>query len=149
MESRPLFQLVYSSVATPPFPPDELTQLLLRARQSNRLLGVTGLLLHGDGQFLQVIEGHAGAVLTLYDKISRDPRHDHIQVHAADVIAERSFGDWTMGFADVVRADVPGLVDFLQTGFRDTGYTPALAKKVRDAALQFRFDHMRKHVSAA
>jgi hypothetical protein len=142
-----VFQLVYRSVAKAPLSERELTELLLCSRRNNETRGVTGLLLHGDGRFLQVIEGEAGTVLMLYDTIARDPRHEHIQVVAAERIGERCFAEWTMGFADVVRAEVPGLIDFLRTGFRDTAYTPALAKRIRDLALQFRLDHMRRYVS--
>jgi hypothetical protein len=52
-----VFALVYVSSATKPFSPDELSELLAQARVDNAALGITGMLLYSNGNFMQVLEG--------------------------------------------------------------------------------------------
>jgi Sensors of blue-light using FAD len=94
-------QLVYVSTAIATFNDDALRVLLARARENNTTLGVSGMLLHQAGTFLQVLEGKAAAVDRLYERISHDPRHAHVLLLTRAEIAERSFADWSMGFVDV------------------------------------------------
>ena len=57
-----LMHLIYSSAATQVFTPEDLAALLALARKKNASLAVTGMLLHIDGSFLQVLEGEPEAV---------------------------------------------------------------------------------------
>jgi hypothetical protein len=58
-----------------PFTPRSLTDLLALARITNLRNGVTGMLIHAEGSFLQVLEGPADAVQkTDADKV-RDLAH--------------------------------------------------------------------------
>jgi len=49
--------LVYVSSATELFSDTQLENLLLRSRQNNSTLGITGMLLYKDGNFMQCLEG--------------------------------------------------------------------------------------------
>ena len=68
-----MFFLVYVSSATRPFSGEDLRVLLVTCRKDNTELGVKGMLLYKDGNFMQVLEGEEGAVRGLYERIAADP----------------------------------------------------------------------------
>lgn len=114
VDDSKLMQLVYASAATVEFDDERLDSLLSRARRNNRFLNVTGVLLFKDQTFLQVLEGDAQVLKTLYEKIEQDDRHTDVVQLIQEPIAERNFGTWSMGFVanseEITR--LPGFVDF-------------------------------------
>ncbi len=111
-----MFQIIYSSAATVDFPAADLRALLAVARQNNRSLDVTGMLVYQAGSFLQVLEGDRDTVLGLFEKIEKDPRHNDVRILLRAEIAAREFADWNMGFYDASGNPPAGLVDFFRTG---------------------------------
>jgi hypothetical protein len=95
-----MFQVIYASVARVPFTAEALRALLARARTTNTGLNVSGMLLHLDGSFLQVLEGERDVVEKLYERIDRDRRHASVLRLVSRDIPERNFPDWSMGFFD-------------------------------------------------
>jgi Sensors of blue-light using FAD. len=93
-----MFQLVYVSTAAWAMNENDLNIILDGARANNRKLGVTGLLLHIDQGFLQVLEGPREAVLKIFERIRRDLRHIGLRVLIQQEVEERLFEDWSMGF---------------------------------------------------
>jgi hypothetical protein len=93
-----MFQLMYVSMASWKMETDDLSSILDVSRINNRQLGVTGLLLHLDRGFLQVLEGPEEAVLDIYGRIERDHRHSGLRILFQRDVPERLFGDWSMGF---------------------------------------------------
>jgi hypothetical protein len=77
---------------------DDLDQLLLAARTSNKVVGVTGVLLYGDSRFFQYFEGPAIEVNRVYDRIRRSDLHKDIAELEHRQIAHRIFHDWYMGY---------------------------------------------------
>ena len=113
-----MFYLVYVSSATLPFSAAELFDLLARCRENNAVLGVTGMLLYKDGNFMQVLEGEEATVRALYAKIAGDPRHRNTLLLLQGQGEERQFPEWTMGFRDLRSAEAsstPGYSEFLNT----------------------------------
>jgi hypothetical protein len=111
-----LYRLSYASTQTGPLSALDLISLLKQARQSNKQQNITGVLLHRDDSFLQVIEGEKQAVLNLFEVIKKDPRHKRVEVLSEDPIEEREFSDWQMGFLELDDVDVrllPGFSNFL------------------------------------
>lgn len=108
-----LYHLVYQSQALAPFTDAELAALLLRWRDHNRLMHVTGLLLHSpDGRFLQILEGEDADVRQLYyQHILSDPRHHQCRVLGEGSCAERSFADWSMGFRIAQEKELRALLE--------------------------------------
>ena len=96
-----IFQIVYASIATSPLSGNGLPELLNRSRGKNVHLGITGLLLHKHGSFVQVLEGEETAVHSLYATIRKDQRHHHVVTLATLPVAKRQFPNWTMGFKDL------------------------------------------------
>lgn len=128
-----MFQLVYASAASLPFTVEMLRDLLSVARTTNTGLGVSGMLLHVDGAFLQVLEGEHDVVEKLYAHILRDRRHRGCLRLVARDISERNFPDWSMGFFDGSgrASSVAGYR--AASGFADLfGDTAAVLKIVQD-----------------
>ena len=100
-----LLSVVYSSVATVPFSDAELAALLMRSRLNNSARDLTGVLLHRDGQFMQLLEGPAREVRTTLATIAADPRHSGIWMLEEERTAERRFGSWSMGYRALTAED--------------------------------------------
>lgn len=96
-----MYRLVYLSAAKTLFSKAELLDLLVKAREKNRRLGLTGLLLYKNGDFLQLLEGEKKAVEELFATIEADPRHTGTTVVIAEECPARLFADWSMGFRDL------------------------------------------------
>lgn len=128
-----LIHLIYSSGATTSFSSEDLLELLARARKKNTGLNVTGMLLHIDGSFLQVIEGEPEVIDDLFATIAADSRHSNIVTIIREAIPRRSFSDWSMGFAEVSRADLgdmEGVSDYLLDSGGTSTIAPGRAKKL-------------------
>lgn len=93
-----LYQVIYASAETRPIQEDELLVMLKLSREKNKGLGITGMLLHCDGSFIQALEGPKDQVMDLINVIRQDPRHDRIAVLFEGPIKKRSFSQWSMGF---------------------------------------------------
>ncbi len=91
-----LVHCIYSSVQTRVLPPAELAALVEASRVSNAKQGITGILLHVEDTFFQVLEGPREAVDALYAKILADPRHKRITRIIQEPIARRYFADSKM-----------------------------------------------------
>lgn len=113
--TTPLSHFIYASAASCAFDSRALQCLLEKSRLNNRRLGVTGMLLFVDGSFFQVLKGHPEHLKTVVRSISADTRHNRISRIIEEPIAGRSFGDWSMGYADLSRHDlgvIAGANDF-------------------------------------
>jgi len=93
-----LHALVYVSRAAHVLSLVELDAVLQRAQVRNAQLGVTGVLLHTGGQFMQYIEGPADAMGTIYGSIKADRRHHGIIELLREEIPEREYPPWSMAF---------------------------------------------------
>jgi hypothetical protein len=113
-----LYHLCYASTQTRPLTGQELAGLLNTARATNVDHGITGLLLHREDSFLQVLEGEEADVRLIYDKIERDARHRDLKLLFAEQLGEREFPDWRMAFLELDGVEVqalPGFSDLLAT----------------------------------
>jgi hypothetical protein len=122
-----LVHIIYCSSATKLyFKPSELEALLTKCRLNNASLGITGILLFNEGSFFQVLEGEKNEVESLFEKISKDKRHNKTTKIIMEPIKERSFANWSMGYPELSTeelANIPGLNDFFTSGdsFLDIG----------------------------
>jgi Sensors of blue-light using FAD len=82
----------------------ELDAIVTVARRNNQMLGLTGLLIHGDGGFLQLLEGDERAVRDTYGRICADTRHRDPRL-LLDRESPRGFAGWSMGFEQVQEND--------------------------------------------
>lgn len=97
-----LVRLLYASRAVDDSP-QAIEAILAQSRQNNPGCGITGILCHGGGVFLQALEGGRQAVSALYGRIQSDPRHKDVVLLHYEEITERRFGGWTMGQVNLAR----------------------------------------------
>lgn len=96
---EPLRAIAYVSSATHPLTAEELDRLLSLSRELNARDGVTGALLHHDGNFLQYIEGEEASVKAVYARICASPLHHGVVELLDEPLTSRRFEGWYMGFA--------------------------------------------------
>ena len=94
--SAPLYFLIYVSRCNRPMKQDELIEMLNTIRQHNRLNGISGCLIHQDGEFMQLLEGKQQVLHALRDRIRADERHEDFRVIAEGPLQQRVFNDWGM-----------------------------------------------------
>ena len=124
-----MIQMSYLSQASAPMSADQLLALLMQCRTNNTARGLTGMLLYGNGTFLQVIEGEDAVVDRLVATIEADPRHVGMRRLTRRSIERRQYADWSMGFERVTDdglRQVDGLRDFSARDFNvcDRGRPP-------------------------
>lgn len=115
-----MLQVSYVSRSSEPMTAQQLLALLLQCRENNAKTGITGMLLYGNGTFLQVIEGEDVAIDGLVAQILLDPRHAEVQMLSRKSIDSRYYADWSMGFVQVTDerlGEIDGLKDFTVSNF--------------------------------
>jgi Sensors of blue-light using FAD len=102
-----LIQLIYTSKVSSDFREHEIPELLKKSRPANAKLQITGMFFYLGTAFLQVLEGEAPSVDSVYSRVLVDTRHTRVVTISREPIGERSFPNWTMDFAtvDPVEAD--------------------------------------------
>ncbi len=108
-----LLRLTYASRAAEWLTRDDLRAIANSAQKRNRSMGLTGLLLYVDGDFLQVIEGPGAAVEKLYEMIEADPRNQWVTRLATERVLRRAFGDWSMGCFEIGMEQLEGDAFFI------------------------------------
>jgi hypothetical protein len=93
-----MHQLLYVSRTSRGLVPATLNGILAVSRTNNALLGITGLLIHIDGGFLQILEGEERIVRELYMRICTDRRHSEVRMLLDRGVAARAFTGWSMGY---------------------------------------------------
>jgi len=93
-----MYYIVYVSSASKLFSEEELKEIVDISVINNTRLGITGMMLYNDGNFIQVLEGEEEIVKNRYSIIERDSRHSGILVLDHGYIDNRTFPDWSMGF---------------------------------------------------
>lgn len=94
-------QLVYVSQAVRKMSLDDLRDIHVKAQSNNQLIDVTGSLFYNGGWFLQVLEGPAATLSSLYKKIESDPRHKNSRVLYNEPATFRTFPRWTMNMTNL------------------------------------------------
>lgn len=133
-----LINLIYASSALSMMEEAELMDILEKAREKNARLGITGMLLYKNGNFLQVLEGEAAQVDRLFERIQQDPRHRSLLLIARREVPQRQFEAWSMGFVNLQKfnaQDVPGFSTYLTEPFTpdDFAQRPTLASSFLEA----------------
>lgn len=93
-----MYRIVYLSDAVRPVTEQDVQEILEPTRTANAEIGVTGLLVHADQRFLQVLEGTEAAVEVAYERAARSRRHTKLRRTPVYEGGARNFPDWSMGF---------------------------------------------------
>jgi hypothetical protein len=97
-------QLLYVSNAVRDIPASDLDDILTEARAHNAERGLTGILIHVDGGFLQILEGARETVMHVYGRIAQDKRHSHPHVLVDRETQGPAFAAWSMGYEHLTGA---------------------------------------------
>jgi len=111
-----LGHIAYVSFSHKALSAKELEDLLFEIRRKNKKQDITGLLLYNDESFIQVVEGELSKLRELFERISKDQRHNNIVKLVEEPIEKRAFPDWYMGFRNISKeqADkIPGFSKFM------------------------------------
>jgi len=92
-----MIRLLYISQAAPAISDEQVQDILLSSKRNNPAVGITGVLFHGGGLFMQILEGPEQAVLRRYVKILDDRRHGDCGIVHISPADDRIFGKWSMG----------------------------------------------------
>jgi hypothetical protein len=107
--------ILYRSRATQPLTATHLNDLLEESRLHNAQHQITGLLCYcTSGYFVQVIEGTAQHIHTLYSRIQCDPRHQEVVLLSNGATDTRWFPDWAMAYAEADSLDFFWLISYLE-----------------------------------
>jgi hypothetical protein len=98
-------RVLYVSRAVGPQTSTVTASILATAHRHNRANGITGVLCHGQGLYLQVLEGERGAVNALYARIIADQRHRDLVLLQMEEITWRRFPDWSMAHVSLSDQD--------------------------------------------
>jgi acylphosphatase len=127
-----LINVVYVSAATQLFSKEDLVALMQRCSEQNAQRDLTGLLLYKDGNIMQVLEGPAQNVESLFERIKKDPRHKGVMVLIKEPIPARNFPNWGMAFRDLQSRElraIPAYSEFLNVPLTELS-TPAQSRKL-------------------
>ncbi|RED43955.1 FAD-dependent sensor of blue light [Winogradskyella eximia] len=95
-----LRQIIYTSQASEQFNKRSLLDLLHTSRGYNTIDNISGVLMHRDGYFLQIIEGEQDVIEDLFQRLNNDTRHKNIKMILDRSVESRLFSNWAMGCAD-------------------------------------------------
>jgi Sensors of blue-light using FAD len=86
--------------------PATMDRLLANAKKFNDSCGVTGVLIHHDGNFFQYLEGSAESVKIVYDRVLKSTSHYGIVEMLNSEVEQRHFSTWSMGFAEATKTEL-------------------------------------------
>jgi len=96
-----LLTLVYRSQISSNTQLDDLDNMVAKASMTNSQSSVTGILLHDDTHFFQLLEGPEDAVDSIFAKIAADKRHNNVVELMRDHAPARRFGKVGMELFDL------------------------------------------------
>ncbi len=99
-----LAYLIYKS--TPTLTEKDLPEIAEQSKHNNIDKWLTGLLVYGNNEFIQVLEGAENDIKTLYQKLLSDKRHTNLKVVKKGILERRYFPTWSMGFHSVNKEEM-------------------------------------------
>lgn len=91
-----LSQLVYVSSRNNNCSDAEIEKILSTCQKNNPHIQTTGVLLYSQNKFIQYLEGDSKHLLSLFDKIKNDTRHEKVMMISYGPIKEKTFPSWHM-----------------------------------------------------
>ena len=117
-----LVRLLYVSTEIAKQPSNFAELNLEKFRLYNNTNEITGVLLSGNGVFLQVLEGDRSKINKLYANILLDQRHKEIELLHYEEIDRRVFFAWSMdyipmsSFYELIKVNEPNFDPYLSSG---------------------------------
>lgn len=121
-DPKALVSFSYISTASHPPSEDELERLLAASRSWNAQHDITGILMHNDGSFMQLLEGPREAVYQLLEQRIRPARLHHGLIELFELpLRTRAFAHWSMACRRVKGTKLPDVVHHPDHAARLTG----------------------------
>jgi len=98
-----LFRLIYVSRATAPASDSLFESISECAERHNTSNGVTGMLLHCAGYFMQVLEGSARDLADTFARINEDARHTEVHCLYFGKTDKRHYPEWSLSVCNIMR----------------------------------------------
>lgn len=76
-------------------------QIVVAARENNSAAGLTGALIFTGTDFAQTLEGDEAEVRKLMERISKDDRHEYIEIIYSAEHPHREYADWKMAYRGI------------------------------------------------
>jgi hypothetical protein len=114
---KKIVRLVYASREKKKLSNKDFIQMISKSQKNNFYLDITGMLLHLDGYYFQVLEGEEADIMELYEKIKLDDRHTEVKTVFIEHTDKRHFSDWSMGYTILRKVDIEnikGMKDFFK-----------------------------------
>ena len=93
-----MLRITYISTESHKLTSEDLLAILGKCNENNPRLGITGMLIYGNGTFIQSIEGDEEVVKNTISKISADARHKDFKVLSEENTEKRLYDEFNMGF---------------------------------------------------
>ena len=90
-----MYQLIYISSSTKNLAREEFLELVAQSQLKNDAMGITGVLMFKDGNFMQVLEGEQELIAKLYSAIKVEPRHTLVSIIQEGPISLREYQGWS------------------------------------------------------
>ncbi|KPP81137.1 MAG: hypothetical protein HLUCCA04_09105 [Oceanicaulis sp. HLUCCA04] len=104
LQGEPLARLVYLSVCAVPRGKGhfraEIADIISACERNNTPAGITGILIHDRGRFIQLLEGPEEAINRLFERIRSDTRHTRVALLLHEPCSRRVTPDWSMVFVN-------------------------------------------------
>ena len=113
-----LRRLIYTSQATNKLSKRNLLDLLHDSRSYNKIDNISGILMHSNKYFLQVIEGRSDVIEHLVGRLLIDSRHIKFKIILDCSVNSRLFPNWTMSCADFDNPEL-SLIPGIRTDLND------------------------------
>ena len=91
-----MYFIIYSSKANHDISEGDLHKILEDSKRHNESKGITGMLIFYKDTFIQMLEGEEEDVVSTYERIKEDDRHDTVLKLFEGYTSKRHFPDWKM-----------------------------------------------------
>lgn len=119
----------------------DIEDLLFNAREKNRRLAITGVLLLIQGKFIQYIEGYEEDIDSVYDSIKVDTRHNDLLLLDSGYIDRRQYKNWSMAYRKVQNSEIKNLLGYSELNLDDLFLNPAEEKTHPVLKVLYNFTH--------
>jgi hypothetical protein len=119
----------------------DVEELLFNAREKNKRLAITGVLLLIQGKFIQYIEGYEEDIDNVYRSIEVDPRHNDLLLLDSGYIDKRQYKNWTMAYRKVNNSEIKNILGYSELNLDDLFLNPAEEKTHPVLKVLYNFTH--------
>lgn len=119
----------------------DVEELLFNAREKNRCLAITGVLLLIQGKFIQYIEGYEEDIDELYRSIRSDPRHNDILLLDSGYIEKRQYTNWSMAYKKVQNSEIKNILGYSELKLDELFLSPPEEKTHPVLKVLYNFTH--------